>query len=167
MQFIKLCFNFVKEMVNFIMRTERFRFSNGVKVTTVLVSCVLIYAAIDVWQTSVTGAVMLYAILVPLLVWMLFNIPLKLTVDSRSIVVHHPIGKTTILRSEIVELRPIVKLEISGSVRLFGSGGYFGWYGLFSHCNIGRYKMFSGDRENLYLIRTKKVQYIISSKIEL
>lgn len=143
---------------------ERFRLSNGVKFTSGIVCGILLYAMIDIWSAGIVAGIILYAIIGFVMIWVLFNMPLYLKADSKQIIIRHPIGKTKILRSEVKEIIPIDRQAISSSIRLFGSGGFLGWYGIFYNREIGRYSMFSGDRENLHLIRTANKQYIISSK---
>ncbi|MBQ9138338.1 MAG: hypothetical protein IJX65_06875 [Alistipes sp.] len=146
------------------MRTERFRFSGGVKLTSAVVSGVLVFVVVDMWSVGVVQGLVASAVAVAMVASVLLCMPWRLVVDAQEIRVVHPIGQTKILRSEIVEIRAIGREDIMGSLRVFGSGGYFGWYGIFESFKIGRYRMYSGDRESLYLVRTEQRSYVISSR---
>lgn len=66
-----------------------------------------------------------------------------------------PVGK-------IIETRQIGKDELSGSIRLFGSGGLFGYFGRFSNKKLGTYFLYAGNLKNLLLIKTDNKVYVIS-----
>jgi hypothetical protein len=91
--------------------------------------------------------------------------PRYLVIDSKSIVITHPIGQTVILKSDIVEVRAVERSELRGSLRLFGSGGFFGWFGVFRNSTFGVYRLYCGQLENLYLVKTLTRKYIISSSV--
>lgn len=146
------------------MKTEGFIFSKGVVLTTIIVSGVLAFAVVDMWHRGLVPAIVTCAVVVAVAVSVLLYMPLRLIVDAQAVRVVHPIGQTKILRSEIIEIRAISREDIAGSLRIFGSGGYFGWYGIFESAKIGRYCMYSGNRESLYLVCTAQRRYVISSR---
>jgi hypothetical protein len=91
--------------------------------------------------------------------------PRYLLLDDKSIVITHPIGQTVILKSDIIEVRAADRTELLGSTRLFGSGGFFGWFGTFRNSKLGVYRIYCGQLENLYLVKTLTRKYIISSSV--
>ena len=146
------------------MKCEKFNLSLLGIIASVVCLALLIYAAIAIWKAGLIAVTITYIILGLLALWVLCNIPRYLIVDSKSIIIIHPIGQTTIRKADITEITPLAPQDIKGSLRIFGSGGFFGWYGIFSNTKIGRYRLYSGDCKNLYLIRTIKSAYVISCK---
>lgn len=49
-----------------------------------------------------------------------------------------------------------------GSLRLFGSGGAFGWYGLFWRAGVGRYRAYVTDRARLVGCQTASGLVVVS-----
>ena len=106
-----------------------------------------------------------YTLFILLAIWVLLTMPRHLLIDDKSIVITHPIGQSVILKSDIVEVRAVERSELRGSLRLFGSGGFFGWFGVFRNSKFGVYRLYCGQLENLYLIKTLTRNYIISSSV--
>lgn len=142
---------------------EKFVIGRMGTVTSILLMALLVYGAIAVWSAGMVAVIVTYIIFGIVAVWVLLTMPRYLLIDSKSIVITHPIGHTAILKSDIIEIRAIDSNEIRGSLRLFGSGGFFGWFGIFRNSKFGTYQLYCGQLENLYLVKTSKRNYIISS----
>ena len=123
----------------------------------------LVYGAIAVWSAGMTAVIVTYIIFGIVAVWVLLTMPRYLLLDDKSIVITHPIGQSVILKSDIIEVRAVERSDIRGSIRLFGSGGFFGWFGIFRNNKFGTYRLYCGQLENLYLVKTLTKKYIISS----
>ncbi|MEM2921967.1 MAG: PH domain-containing protein, partial [Candidatus Bathyarchaeia archaeon] len=96
----------------------------------------------------IAGIVLLYlgVLIVPYL-WA----PRGYSVSDRAVVVKRVIGG--------LEIHPIGEPERWGwtwwGIRLFGSGGMYGYFGLFSFKGLGRVWMHATNRHNLVLIKTR------------
>ena len=132
---------------------------------SILLSALLVYGAIAIWYAGMTAVIVTYTVFGLLAIWVLLTMPRYLLVDDKSIVITHPIGQSVILKSEIADIRAVERSELRGSIRLFGSGGFFGWFGIFRNSKLGTYRLYSGQLENLYLIKTSTKSYIISSSV--
>ena len=132
-------------------------------VTSILLVAMLVYGAIAVWSAGMVAVIVTYTIFILLAIWVLLTMPRYLLIDDKSIVITHPIGQSVILKSDITEIRAIERNDIRGSIRLFGSGGFFGWFGIFRNSKFGTYRLYCGQLENLYLVKTTTKKYIISS----
>ena len=70
----------------------------------------------------------------------------------------HVIVKTYLLKHKIV-VKDIESVELfrptMGSIRLFASGGYCGYWGIFRDCFIGTYAGYYGKSSDCFLIRMK------------
>ena len=125
----------------------------------------LVYGAIAVWSAGMTAVIVTYIIFGIVAIWVLLTMPRHLLIDDKSIVITHPIGQTVILKSDITDIRAVERSEIRGSLRLFGSGGFFGWFGIFRNSKFGTYRLYCGQLENLYLVKTTTKKNIISSSV--
>ena len=149
------------------MKTQCDKFTIGRMgtVISILLSALLVYGAIAIWYAGMTAVIVTYTVFGLLAIWVLLTMPRYLLVDDKSIVITHPIGQTVILKSDITEISAVERSDIRGSIRLFGSGGFFGWFGIFRNSKLGTYRLYSGQLENLYLIKTSTKSYIISSSV--
>ena len=146
---------------------EKFTVGRMGTVTSILLIALLVYGAIAVWSAGLTAVIVTYIIFGIVAVWVLLTMPRYLLLDDKSIVITHPIGQSVILKSDIIEVRAVERSELLGSIRLFGSGGFFGWFGIFRNNKFGTYRLYCGQLENLYLVKTLTRKYIISSSVSI
>ena len=144
---------------------EKFTVGRMGTVTSILLIALLVYGAIAVWSAGLTAVIVTYIIFGIVAIWVLLTMPRYLLLDDKSIVITHPIGQSVILKSDIIEVRAVERSELLGSIRLFGSGGFFGWFGIFRNNKFGTYRLYCGQLENLYLVKTLTKKYIISSSV--
>ena len=152
-----------KRFNNMRIHCEKFVIGRMGTVTSILLMALLVYGAIAVWSAGLTAVIVTYIIFGIVAIWVLLTMPRYLLLDDKSIVITHPIGQTVILKSDIIEVRAVERSELLGSIRLFGSGGFFGWFGIFRNSKFGTYRLYCGQLENLYLVKTTTKKYIISS----
>ena len=132
-------------------------------VTSILLSALLVYGAIAVWSAGMTAVIVTYIIFILLAIWVLLTMPRYLIIQNGLLIITHPIGRTVIEKSQVVKIEAIERSDLRGSLRLFGSGGFFGWFGIFRNSKFGVYRIYCGQLENLYHIKTLTKSYIISS----
>ena len=144
---------------------EKFAVGRMGTVTSILLIALLVYGAIAVWSAGLTAVIVTYIIFGIVAIWVLLTMPRYLLLDDKSIVITHPIGQSVILKSDIIEVRAVERSELRSSIRLFGSGGFFGWFGIFRNNKFGTYRLYCGQLENLYLVKTLTKKYIISSSV--
>ena len=87
--------------------------------------------------------------------------PSGYSVSNRSIVVHRLIGDVRIPLDTIREARPAASDDFCGSIRLFGSGGMFGYWGLFRTATLGKSTWHLTNRRHAIVIFANKT-YLIS-----
>ena len=148
-----------------IMKThcEKFAIGRMGTVTSILLSALLVYGAIAVWSAGMTAVIVTYIIFILLAIWVLLTMPRYLIIQNGLLIITHPIGRTVIEKSQVVKIEAIERSDLRGSLRLFGSGGFFGWFGIFRNSKFGVYRIYCGQLENLYHIKTLTKSYIISS----
>lgn len=65
----------------------------------------------------------------------------------------------SILRTKKISMRDIENVELfqptMGAIRIFASGGFMGYWGMFREGDIGRYYAFYGKASDCFLIRMK------------
>lgn len=142
---------------------EKFTLGRMGTVTSILLSALLVYGAIAVWSAGMTAVIVTYIIFILLAIWVLLTMPRYLIIQNGLLIITHPIGRTVIEKSQVVKIEAIERSDLRGSIRLFGSGGFFGWFGIFRNSKFGVYRIYCGQLENLYHIKTLTKSYIISS----
>lgn len=142
---------------------EKFAIGRMGTVTSILLVAMLVYGAIAVWSAGMTAVIVTYIIFGIVAVWVLLTMPRYLIIQNGLLIITHPIGRTVIEKSQVVKIEAIERSDLRGSIRLFGSGGFFGWFGIFRNSKFGVYRIYCGQLENLYHIKTLTKSYIISS----
>lgn len=83
--------------------------------------------------------------------------PQSYAISDRTLIINRLIGNVRIPLDSIREARSATADDLRGCIRLFGSGGLFGWYGLFRTSKLGKSTWYVTDRNNaVVLIGEKK-----------
>ena len=128
--------------------------SKEVKIITIIVTAILLFAVPNLIKNiGVLSSLALTLIMVTFAVCIL-NAPLYVTIDKSRFILKKVLGKVVIKYDDITE----VDLYASkyGSIRLLGSGGFFGYLGIFSAPPLGKYVAYIGDRKQTFFIKTQK-----------
>lgn len=95
----------------------------------------------------------LLSIFVILLVLCLLYGPVSIKADADHIILG------SILRKRKLLMRDVESVELfqptMGAVRIFGSGGLMGYWGIFKEGDVGRYSAFYGKASDCFLVRMK------------
>ena len=104
------------------------------------------------------------ALVVPLILMVAIAFaPLGYTVDEVGIVVNRMGPNIYILHSRIVEIRRLSRRDVGFSIRLGGSGGFFGFFGRFWSTRLGRHRAYVTNTKDLVLIRCDNgVKFLLS-----
>lgn len=78
--------------------------------------------------------------------------PLGFTVDPVGIIVHRLGPNIYIRHEEIAAIQRIEAVQIGLGIRVFGSGGFFGFFGSFYSRRLGRFRGCITNRRDLVLI---------------
>jgi len=92
--------------------------------------------------------------------------PTSYEVNENGLLIHRPIGSLTISKDKIVNVESIDPAKLRFGMRLFASGGFFGYFGLYSSNSISRYFRYTGHSNNLIMIETDKRRYVIGPDTE-
>jgi hypothetical protein len=83
-------------------------------------------------------------------------------VKDQSILVNRLIGNVRIPLDDIREVRATTPGDFLGTIRLFGSGGLFGYYGLFRTSNLGKCWWYVTNPKNIVVVITGEKTILIS-----
>jgi hypothetical protein len=92
--------------------------------------------------------------------------PINYQITEKELIIHRLIKNVHIKRSEIESLEVLEKSALTGSIRIFGVGGLFGWYGRFANKQLGTMTWYVTRRDKPILILTKSNKSIIISPDE-
>ena len=105
-----------------------------------------------------SGIILLSALILLVCYWLS---PRKYFVDNKELVIERPAKDVHILISDIEEVRPVVKGEMRWTIRTFGVGGLFGYYGKYYNSTFGSMTWYTTQLKNRVLIQTKSGKKII------
>lgn len=88
--------------------------------------------------------------------------PRGYAITAESLVISRPIRNIRIPLDSVREVRPGTREDLTGGVRLWGSGGMFGYYGLFSTGSLGKSTWYVTDRSKTVIVRTATKTLVLS-----
>lgn len=88
--------------------------------------------------------------------------PRYLSIDRDRIVCKKMIGSVEIPVSMVISMEAIPPAVLKGSIRIFGSGGMFGYLGRFRNRAVGPYTMYATSSRNLLMVKTIARTYVFS-----
>lgn len=86
-----------------------------------------------------------------------------ISLDDKSLYIERPIGAKKILIHDILEANPIDKKELKGTIRGFGNGGIFGYYGKFFNSKFGSMTWYVTRRDRLIMLKLRNSKLILIS----
>jgi len=127
-----------------------------------LLAAAIFWSFQEFFETKEQAPFFVAAILLIVTVVTYFSKPTLFTLDANELVVHRPHGLFRTPAEKIVRIERVNRKTLGWGIRLFGSGGFFGYLGIFYYGNIGRVSMYCTDRNEMLLITTEKSRFIIS-----
>ena len=101
-------------------------------------------------------------VFVVLMIAMSFR-PTGYGIKNGNLIVHQAISDKVYPLKEIVEAHPINLRLLGSTIRTFGSGGFFGYYGKFYNFKLGRLTLYATQRKNMIFLKTNAGQQIVIS----
>jgi hypothetical protein len=83
------------------------------------------------------------------------------------LIIVRPIKRIIIPLADIKEVRLLNKEELGTLIRMFGSGGLFGYYGTFKSTRMGKLKLYTTRRNNRIMLTTVDEERILISPDDL
>ncbi|UYW02268.1 PH domain-containing protein [Flavobacterium agricola] len=142
-----------------------YKASSDTMVKTITIGCFILFAAIGgpILYKAIANASSFKAILpalgTSLLMFAILFIcwlyaPYCYEITSTDFIIRRRIGAIKIKKDAIQSVQMLTKNEISGSIRTFGVGGLFGYYGIFEVSKIGKTTFYITQCKNLILLVT-------------
>ncbi|ABS26642.1 PH domain-containing protein [Anaeromyxobacter sp. Fw109-5] len=141
-------------------RALRFTSALALAVLAAAAGTTLLTAARQGWRPALVALSILVA-LVPLAVWALA--PREFVIGAGFLRVERNAWPARLvpLRA-ITAAEPLAPAAMRGALRLLGTSGLFGHYGLFRSRALGRFRMYATRGSGLVLVRAGTVQYVLS-----
>jgi hypothetical protein len=134
---------------------------------TITISVTILFAVIIGGQYSIIKdagrAIPMYTTAACLLIYFIafaFR-PINYVVTKEEIVVRRPILNVHIKRADVKSAELIERNKITGSIRTFGVGGLFGYYGNFANFSLGRMTWYATRKDKPVLVKTINDKKII------
>ncbi|MBM3178071.1 MAG: hypothetical protein FJZ78_08705 [Bacteroidetes bacterium] len=144
---------------------------------TVTFAVIILFIAEGVFLSTVLfnktaiGVPLFFRFMIVLLPWFILLVAYVysvtgLSIDEKFLWIERPIGPKKILLTDIREAGLIDKKEMKGTVRGFGNGGIFGYYGKFFNAKYGTMTWYVTRRDRLILLRMNNNAIILISPDE-
>jgi hypothetical protein len=127
--------------------------------TTILFAGVIVWQYTVVQETAMPSIISLLLVGIYLLIFLLR--PVYYMIDGQQLIVHRVLNNVVVERSRISTVSLLEAKQVRGSIRTFGVGGLFGYFGRFYHYGIGGMTWYATRRNHLVLIVTIDGQKII------
>lgn len=118
-------------------------------ILTILVIGLLVAGSICTYGTD--KFILLLAVTVTVLTAGMIYSPMSVSADEDEINVHSP------FKIHSIPMRRVVAVErfqpTMGCKRLFGSGGFMGYWGIFREGDVGRYMAYYGQASHCFMVR--------------
>lgn len=140
---------------------SKVRLSTLSLILTVAVTVILFVASCYyLWHGEDKGYLIGIILFFMIISGMLFG-PVYISADNDNLIVK------SFMRRQYIPISDIKDIELycpgRGSMRLFGSGGYMGHWGVFRAGDIGKYVAYYGRSSECFLVRMKNgVNYLLS-----
>lgn len=143
--------------------------SLGVTVITTIIIIILVASTYFIWTDDFPSSMLwlkytLIVVFIATIIGGLGYMPIRLTIENDKITLHRLFGAINIPIKDIIEIKAIENSETAFSIRVFGSGGLFGYLGKFKNPKLGIYTMYATNLNELILIRTNGKKYVFSCK---
>lgn len=143
--------------------------SLGVTVITTITIIILVASTYFIWNDDFPSSMLwfkytLIVVFIATIIGGLGYMPIRLIIENDKIILHRLFGAINIPIKDIIEIKAIEKSETAFSIRVFGSGGLFGYLGKFKNKKLGYYTMYATDINELILIRTARKTYVFSCR---
>ena len=156
------------------MKSFNVHFSKTTKVITAVSLLILIAATgfflYEIQNGSpISTSIHMILFIAPLSILMTYlYMPQQYEIQEHHLVIHRKIGNLQIPIQDITNIEMIEKYTQLGFViRLFGSGGLFGWLGIFYSGKYGKFKLYAGAASPLVMITYQDNQKVGISPIEI
>lgn len=128
------------------------------KVVTFIITIIFVSIIIGqlVFIIDSIQSISLFSILILVIIYLIVFLyrPIYYTTTDKLVVIHRPISDIKINLIDIKSVELLDKERLKWTIRTFGVGGFFGYWGKFTNSKIGVMTWYATKRENAVLITT-------------
>ena len=146
--------------------TYKTSLDNVTKVITLGIT--ILFAAIIIGQYSIikdatASATPIYITVGLLIIYFIVFAfrPVKYSLTAGNLIVHRLFSDVKIERSKIKSVELVDKEKLSWSVRIFGVGGFFGYFGKFANAKLGTMTWYATRKDRIVLVKMLNNKKII------
>jgi hypothetical protein len=137
--------------------------AKGITIGVIILFSVIIGGQlIPSYELDPIGSTVLIGLLFGICLFCILFRPLTYVLTSDKLIIHRLLSDVANDRKDIVTTREISNGDMGLTIRTFGVGGLFGYFGKFSNTKIGRLTMYATRRNNSVLIETTSKKIILS-----
>ena len=125
-----------------------------------VVIIVTVFVMIDASQKEIK--IIVPVVIVSIYVFTFFFAPKAYIVTSDALCVVRRINKKEIYKQQIKSARVLNANELQGTIRVFGVGGLFGYFGKFHQSNFGSLTLYATRRDRCVLLMTDDKKIIVT-----
>lgn len=150
-------FHYIFDESKFIMRYKA-SLDNIAKIVTIIIS--LLFLAIIISNVyffkdaNPLTHLSINILLILIYIFCLVYSPRAYSINNDSIIIHRYIGGVDINKEDVKSIEMIDKDQLRGTIRTFGVGGLFGYFGKFWNKKIGKLAMYATRMDRVILITT-------------
>jgi hypothetical protein len=137
------------------------KFSKLITIAVCLAVVAILFRAISRLDTNPVSAIFSIAGSGAIIGYCLLFRPLNYVLTNDSLIIRRLMKNVTIPRNEITNVKAISEKELVGTVRKFGVGGLFGYFGKYGNKN-GDINMYATNPKNSIMIETTSRNVIIT-----
>lgn len=121
-----------------------------------LFSCIIVFRVNNIYLYSIP-IILFFIVFVTFL-----HTPVKFGFDEKCVYIKQIKGITEIPFTSIKKVTSFETNNLSNTFRVFGSGGIFGYLGVFKNKELGFFIMYATSKSDLVCIETSSKKYIIN-----
>jgi hypothetical protein len=130
-------------------------------VITILFTAILVLQLIFIQDFgNASSVITVITLLISYLIAFMFR-PIRYSILDELLVIHRPLLDIKIELNEIENVEMLDSQELKGTIRTFGVGGLWGYWGSFANTRIGAMKWYATRMSNAVLITTVNNKKIV------
>ncbi len=137
--------------------------AKGVTLVVTLLFLALIIGQFTIFnEVGIIGSVIIVGLLVAIYSITFLLHPVNYRVETNEIIIHRPLNDIRINKDNIKSVQILEEGVLRWSVRTFGVGGLFGYFGKFANSKLGNMTWYATRRNNAVLVQTTDKKIIIT-----
>lgn len=140
------------------------KMDNTVKIITIItISAVIPVPIVLFFNSDIVESIIFLFITMLIFVFTYFSRPFEYWLEDRHVTIRKSIFPKKIPIDNIQSIALVDYKELKIRLRLWGSGGLWGWFGIFLSSEYGKVNLQCSEKNNLVLIITTDHQHIVVS----